>query len=177
MKPGGVHQRRTRFIKEYLIDQNATRAAIAAGYSEKTAYSQGNRLLKNAEIKAEIAKFLTKTCDKLEISVEKVLEGLARLAFFDPRKFYNEDGTLKRVTELDEATAYALQGMDIEKLYEHFGKGAAKDVGTISKIKMADRGINLERLGRYFKLFTDKVEVSGMDALAESLAAARKRAS
>ena len=165
-----------RFIAEYLTDLNATRAAIAAGYSEKTAESQGSRLLTNAKVKAVIAEKQGKRLGKLEITADRVLAELAKLAFFDIRKFYNEDGSLKLVTDLDDDTAAALVGMEIEVAYEHFGKGQNKPSGDLKKIKMADKGLNLERLGRHLKLFTDKVELSGTVNLADAIAAARRRA-
>ena len=148
------------FIREYCRDLNATRAAIAAGYSENGAAVQGNRLLRNAKISSEIAELTAKTCTKLEISAEKVLQELARLAFLDPRKFYNENGGLKHVTELDDDTAACLASMEVEDLFDWNGEEKVQ-TGFCRKIKFADKGANLERLGRYLKLFTDKVEHSG----------------
>lgn len=170
-----MNPKRLRFVQEYLIDLNATQAAIRAGYSARSAEVTGSRLLGDAKVAAEIAKRNQKRIEKLDLSAERVLGELMRLAFFDPRKFWNEDGSLKKITELDDDTARALQGFEVEKLYEHFGKGQATESGTVSKIKMADKGLNLERLGRHLKLFTDKVEVSGLDGLAERLARARQR--
>lgn len=70
-----------RFIDEYLIDLNATQAAIRAGYSEKTAYSIGVQLLKKLEIQAEIQKRRNRLQNKLEITQERVLQELAAIAF------------------------------------------------------------------------------------------------
>lgn len=70
-----------RFIDEYLIDLNATQAAIRAGYSEKTAYSIGVQLLKKLEIQAEIQKRRNRLQNKLEIAQERVLQELAAIAF------------------------------------------------------------------------------------------------
>ena len=146
------------FIREYCRDLNATRAAIAAGYSKNGARVQAHRLLANANISAEIATLTQKTCTKLEISAEKVLQELARLAFLDPRKFYNENGGLKRITELDDDTAACLAGMEVQEIG---GDDEEKQPTVLCrKIKFADKGANLERLGRYLKLFTDKVEHS-----------------
>ena len=64
------------FCKEYLVDLNATQAAIRAGYSEKTAYSQGQRLLKDVEIQEEIQKLMNKRSDKVEITAENVLNDI-----------------------------------------------------------------------------------------------------
>lgn len=163
------------FIAEYLIDLNATQAAIRAGYSAKTAAEQASRLLTNVKIASEISKRHGKRLGKLEITADRVLNELAKLAFFDPRKFWREDGSLRSVTELDDDTAMALGGFEVEEAFEHFGKGNAAAKGLLKKVKMADKGLNLERLGRHLKLFTDKIEVKS-EGLAELIAAGRKRA-
>lgn len=164
------------FAREYVIDLNATRAAIAAGYSETSARESGCELLAKSSVQAKINELLSKRASKLDISAEKVLEGLRKLAFFDHRKFFREDGSLIPINELDEETSSTIEGFEIEEAYDHFGKGQAKPVGTIKKYKIASRGQNLERLGRHLKLFTDKVEVSGLEGLGEALSRARKRA-
>lgn len=178
MLEGKAEAKLKRFVAHYLADpeRNGTKAAISAGYAPKSAHVTASRLLKNAKVQQLLQAETAKVMDKLGISKERVIEGLGKLAFFDVRKFWNEDGSLKKVTELDEETAFALQGYDVEKLYEHFGSGKAAEKGTVTKMKMADRGLNLERLGRYFKLFTDKVEHAGLEAFAEELQKARLRA-
>lgn len=163
------------FIREFVATGNATRSAIAAGYSASTAAVTGSKLLRKAKVSQELAKLREKLLSKLEISAQKVLEGLAELAFFDPRKMFNPDGSMKHVNELDEQTVHALAGMDVEKLFKHFGKGQAEEIGTVTKIRLADRGLNLERLGRHFKLFTDKVEVNDATNIIARLKAGRAR--
>lgn len=165
------------FVNEYLIDQNATRAYIAAGYSKKGAGPSAHALLKKPKILSEITNKTDKRLEKLEITADRVLKELAKLAFLDPRKLFNPDGSLKPVTDLDDDTAAAIAGMDIEKLYEHFSKGGAKNVGTVTKVKLLDKGINLERLGRHLKLFTDKVEIVDADELVRKLQEGRQYAS
>lgn len=166
----------TLFVAEYLIDGNATRAYTAAGYKGTGAGQSAARLLKSPKIAAAIAEKTEKRLTKLEISADRVLGELAKLAFLDPRRLFNPDGSLKPITELDDDTAASISGMDIEKLYEHFNKGGAKNVGTVTKVKLLDKGINLERLGRHLKLFTDKVEVTDGDELVRRLQAGRKYA-
>jgi phage terminase small subunit len=171
-----LSEKLARFIKHYRVDRNATKAATAAGYAPKSAHVTGSRLLKNPKIQAEIAKQDAELDKKLDLSAEWILKRLMWRADFDVRQFYNEDGSLKSVHELDEQTAFALQGMDVEKLYEHFGKGAAKNTGTITKIKYADRDRALELLGRHKKLFIDRVEHSGEVDIAAVVSKARQRA-
>jgi phage terminase small subunit len=91
-----------------------------------------------------------------------VIEELAKLAFLDPRKLFNADGSLVPIHELDDDTAACIAGLEVNEMFE--GDGEQKHAyGLCKKIKIADKGQSLERLGRYFKLFTDKAEISGKD--------------
>ena len=74
-------QKQAKFVEEYLVDLNATQATIRAGYSKKTAYSQGQRMLKNVETKTGIQKEKDKRSNRLEIKIDKVVEVLSKLAF------------------------------------------------------------------------------------------------
>ncbi len=181
-----LNQKEQIFIREFLRTGNGTKSAIAAGYSAATASVTGSKMLRKPKIAEELAKLRERLLSKLELSAEKVLNGLAELAFFDPRKMFYApgakaaDGTalagMKPITELDDQTVHALSGYDVEKLFKHFGKGNAEEIGTITKIRLADRGLNLERLGRHFKLFTDKLEVTDGSAILARLQRGRERA-
>lgn len=84
-----VTPKKAAFIREYLVDLNATQAAIRAGYSKKTAYSAGQRLLKDVEAKREIAKAQMLAADKAEMTVDQHMADLKRIrdAAFDEGKF------------------------------------------------------------------------------------------
>ena len=75
-----MNPRQTLFAKEYAVDHNATQAAIRAGYSTKTAKSQGQRLLTNADIRKAVNQADTKATTKLELTHQLVLEGLHGIA-------------------------------------------------------------------------------------------------
>ena len=64
------------FVKEYLVDSNATRAAIAAGYSKAAASAIGSRLLRNAKVRQKIEEQTSKRCEKLDVTTDFVLEGI-----------------------------------------------------------------------------------------------------
>lgn len=145
------------FVTEYLANGfNATQAAVTAGYSARNADTQGSRLLANAKIAAIIAERTNKALKKREITAERVLDEIAKMAFFDPRRLFRADGSLIPIVDLDDETAASIAGMDVRELYED-----KCPIGQLKKIKIADKGMSLERLGRYLKLFTDKVEHSG----------------
>ena len=84
-KPRRLTAKQQCFIEEYLIDLNATQAAIRAGFSPKTAYSQGQRLLKNVEIKAAIDKAFRQRSERTRVDADKVIRELARIGFLDIR--------------------------------------------------------------------------------------------
>lgn len=148
------------FIGEYLKDFNATRAAIAAGYAKSSADVTGSRLLANAKVAAEIDKQKLGRLKRLEISADRVLQELAKLAFYDPRKLFDADGRCKPITELDDNTAAVIAGMKtVQKVTGEDQDGMV----VFTDFKLADKGQNLERLGKHLKLFTDKQEVSGPD--------------
>ena len=73
-----LSSKRARFAEEYSIDSNATQAAVRAGYSPRTAYSQGQRLLKNVEVAAAIELTRSKLTERTELSAEWAIRMLAR---------------------------------------------------------------------------------------------------
>lgn len=153
-----VHQRRTRFVKEYLLDHNAAKAAVRAGYSEKGATVAGCRLLADVSVRQAIEDQTSKINAKLDVTVERVTLELARLAFYDPRAYWNEDGSAKPFTELSEDARRAVAGFEMAELFTGTGeeRGLA---GYVKKFKLADKGLNLERLGRHLQMFPTKVDI------------------
>lgn len=118
-----------RFVKEYPLDLNATKAAIRAGYSENGASVQGTRLLANANIKLALAKVLQKRAEKTEINAEYVLRQadvlLQRCLQQEPVMKKNEQGELVEtgVWKFDSAGA----GKALELLGKHVNVQAFKD--------------------------------------------------
>lgn len=78
-----LNNKQLRFCQEYVVDSNATQAAIRAGYSKKTAYEIGSQNLRKVEIQKKISELQAKLSAKAEISAEKVINEFAKLAFWD----------------------------------------------------------------------------------------------
>ena len=130
-----VALRKTVFVEAYIANGgNATEAAKEAGYSRRTAYSQGQRLLKDVEISAQIAARAKEVAEKYCMTTELVARSIVQELTFDPAKLFNEDGSLKKVTDLDEGTRMALASMEVEMV------GASDIPAMIRKIKWASRG-------------------------------------
>jgi phage terminase small subunit len=146
-------EKQKRFCKAYIgCKFNGTQAAIKAGYSAKTAEVAASRLLRNVKIRAFIAELIAKDEKKigLDFSKERTLLEMGRLAFSDIRKFYNEDGSLKPIHELDDDAAAALSGFEVEEMM--FGDIA---VAKVKKIKRWDKTKALEMYAKYHKIYTD----------------------
>jgi len=164
--------KRQRFVDEYLIDMNGTKAAIRAGFAESGARTEATRLLANAEVQKEIAQRTEKRFDKLEVTGNRVLEAISQIAFGDIRQMFTSDGQLKRPEEWDDDTAAAVAGLEIVTVNK--GEGAVEHV---AKVKRTDRLKALDMLARHHSLYNDKLEVNLTSDLATRLERAKKRKS
>lgn len=169
-----ITPKKQRFVDEYLVDLNATQAAIRAGYSAKTAHSQGPRLLDDVGVKELIAEAMAKRSESTKITAERVLQELGRVAFFDPRRLLNADGSPKPINELDDDTAAVLAGMDVQEEYVGVGD-ERRFVGYTKKVKMADKVAALSLAMRHLGMLTDKLEVKDVTTRADRLRQARER--
>lgn len=159
-----LNDKQIRFCEEYLIDLNATQAAIRAGYSRKTASSQGERLLRNVEVQKYIQERQKDLQKKVSVTQQMVVEQFRKIAFSDIRKFYNQDGSLKKITELDEDSAAAIAGVEVDELWEGFGEQRSQ-VGITKKIKRWDPTKALDSLARHLGMFNDKITLNADDEL------------
>jgi phage terminase small subunit len=150
------------FVAEYIIDFNASLAAQRAGYSKRASGNQGYQNLMRPEIQAAITNELKQRERRTHISQDRVLQELAAIAFFDPRKLFNPDGSPIPINELDDSTAAALAGLDVQEEFE--GSGADRVfVGYTKKYKVSDKNTALANAMRHLGMLRDKVEITGED--------------
>lgn len=139
---GEITIKQSRFVEEYVLDMNATQAAIRAGYSAKTAQEQGARLLANVMVRAAVDAAVAKIADRAEVSAERVIRERARLAFFDVRKLLDSDGNPIPLQNLDDDTAAAIAGLDVATSVSE--DGSAKT--TVRRYRLASKEQNLAAL-------------------------------
>jgi phage terminase small subunit len=145
-----------RFCEEYLIDLNATQAAIRAGYSAKSAGSIGDENLKKPEIETTIERLKAERRERTGINADRVLLELARLAYSDPRRLYRPDGTLRPPAEWDDDTAASISAVESEEEVTFSPDTESRTVTVTRKVKRWDKKGALELLGKHLGLFTDK---------------------
>jgi phage terminase small subunit len=151
-----------RFVQEYLIDLNATQAAIRAGYSAKTASSQGERLLRNVEVAAALAERQGKIAAKLEITQERVIAELAKIGFANMLDYVTigSDGDpFVDLSGMSRDQAAAVSEITVEDFKDGRGEDA-RDVRKV-KFKLHDKKGALIDLGKHLGMFKDQVEHSG----------------
>lgn len=136
------------FVDEYLIDLNATQAAIRAGYSKKTAGQIGEKLLKKVEIHQALTERRKEREVRTGIAADHTLIEAARIALFDPRKLFNDDGTTKPITELGDDAAAAIAGVKVRRVMGEAGEECA-----IIEYKFWDKNSALEKLFKHHGLY------------------------
>lgn len=144
-------KKQKRFIEEYLIDLNATQAAIRAGYSPDTAKSIGSENLTKPDIQAHIARAMAERSKRTGVSADRVVMELAKIAFVNANDVIDADTATLKPDAAPEDTA-AIQSVKVKT----FGED-----GLEREIKMADKLKALELLGKHLGMFKDKVELSG----------------
>lgn len=153
--------RQARFVDEYLVDFNATQAAVRAGYSEKTAYRAGASNIRKCQIQAEISRRQKDLQRRTEVTQERVVRELARVAFADAashvqvrlREVPCPDGTRARVPVVEVKPTAELTD-DQRAAIAHIKQGA-----NGIEVKMYDKIKALELLGRHIGMFTDKLDI------------------
>lgn len=148
-----VTNRMKKFCEEYLIDLNATQAAIRAGYSVKSASTIGQENLQKPEIQNEIQRLTAIQSRRTGITADRILMELAKIAFVNPMNVLNSDGTIKASASDDDKSA--IQG--IKYRYSDFDNGSSSE----SEVRLYDKTKALELLGRHLGLFDSKIQIQG----------------
>ena len=156
---GKLTEKQARFVTEYLVDLNAKQAAIRAGYSPKNAESIAVQLLKKTHVSDALQQALKAREARTQITADRVLREFARIAFFDARKLYDDNGDPKAISELDDDTAAAIAQLDITETPD--GPGV---VIRTRRYRVSDKIKALEALGKHLALF------NGQDSESEALA-------
>lgn len=137
-----------RFVEEYMVDLNATQAAIRAGYSQDTAKEIGCENLTKPNIQEAIQKRKQELSDQTGITAERVLKEYAKIAFSDIRELYTPDNNLYDIRQLDDETAGAVMSVEVDVMSMQ-----GMPVGETKKVKLYNKLTALEALGKHIGLF------------------------
>lgn len=170
-------QKQRLFVDEYLIDLNATQAAIRAGYSKKTAGQIGDENLKKPQIAQAVRTAMDSRSQRAQVNADYVLNRLVEIDQLDVLDILRDDMSFKPLSEWPKAWRQYLVGFDIAEMFEGQGEDRSM-VGLMKKIKWPDKVRNLELLGKHVNInaFRDQVDLNVIGSLADDIAKARQRA-
>lgn len=157
-----------RFVDEYLIDLNATQAAIRAGYSTDTAMEQGYQLLQKTSVSNAVSQAMAHRSRRTGITQDRVLRELAKIAFVNANDVIDTDSATVRQNAVDEDLS-CIQSVKVKTSESNTGSSIERE------IKLADKLRALELLGKHFGLFDKKEQNNGngeknnlLEAIAET---------
>ena len=154
-KTGGVKftPKQKRFVEEYLIDLNATQAAIRAGYSPDTAKEIGAQNLTKLNISAAIAKAMAERSKRTGVNQDRIVLELAKIAFVNPAEFTDvENGAILGNASPDDTAA--IQSVKVKRFSTKDGDGTEREIRFHDKLRA------LELLGRHVGMWNDKLNVN-----------------
>lgn len=147
-------QKQRLFVDEYLIDLNATQAAIRAGYSPNNADKIGSELLGKTRVSDAIKTAMAERSKRTGINQDRILMELAKIALVNPENVVNFDEAKIREDALPEDLA-AVASVKVKRFPTKDGEGIERE------IKFYDKTKALDLAGRHLGMFKDKLELSG----------------
>ena len=151
-------KKRQRFVEEYLVELNATKAAESAGYSSKTARSQGQRLLTNVDIQEAIQVAMAARSERTQVNADDVFRELAQIAFSDMQNYatWGPQGvSIKESSELPPGASAAV--MEVSETVSYDKDGGTRSATT--KFKLHDKKGALDSLAKHLGMFVERAEV------------------
>lgn len=160
-KTAKLTEKQQRFVEEYLIDLNATQAAIRAGYSAKTADQQGSRMLANVKVQQAISVAMAERSKRTGINQDRVVLELARIAFVKMTDLVDSHGRIKDGASEDDLAC--IESVKYKQSESETGSSVEREVKISPKLKA------LELLGKHLGMWNDKIDVNITQAEMERL--------
>jgi phage terminase small subunit len=156
-----------RFVSEYLVDLNATQAAIRAGYSSRSATTIGPRLLEKDGVRKLLSKHFDRIIQGKIIQTEAVLHELACIAYFDPIHLFR-DGKPLQPEEIQPDARRALQSIKVRQSKRKLANGEYEDVET-TEYKFWNKNQALDTLAKYVGVLKSAADSVGEDEIQKLL--------
>lgn len=157
-----------KFAKEYLVDLNATQAAIRSGYSKNGASVRGTMLLADVRIQTKVAELRAELA-KTTVSPEMVLAELSKVGFSDIRKLMSQKGNLLDPCDWDDDTAAAVSSMEIvSKSTDTKDEDGGLILEYVSKLKTWDKLAALDKIARHLGMYEADVAKSNINVFIDS---------
>lgn len=150
-----LNDKQLLFCKEYLTDFNGSRAAKAAGYSEKSAPTTANDILNYPYVQAYLSYLISSRAKRLEVTADKVVQEIAKIAFHNVEDLLDYfDGNVL-FNDLDQMKfPEIIKNITIKETIRN-----GQRIGQVAKIEVYDKVKALELLGKYTAIFTETLNL------------------
>lgn len=144
------------FVAAYIRDPNGTQAAIAAGYSERSAHVQAARLIKKAKVRKAIDDATAKAAEDAGLTRRSVLRQLQRMVEADLARCFDRDGRLLPIHEMPEDIRAAISAVEVDEITV-----GDQVVGQTRKVKLWDKNSAIEKAMKHLGLLRERLEHVG----------------
>lgn len=152
MRVAKLNARQQRFVDEYLIDLNATQAAIRAGYSVKTAQEQGAQLLSKLMVQQAVSEKMAERSKRTGVNQDRIVLELAKIALVKMTDLVDSHGRIKDTASEDDLAC--IESIKYKASESDTGSSVEREVKLASKLKA------LELLGKHLGMWNDKLDVN-----------------
>lgn len=157
--PALENQRHEAFAQALAKGSSATDAYVTAGY--KPSRTAASRLSSKVNIQLRVKELLTRAADRAEIDIARTLKELVRVGTSDVRRFFDQNGKLKAVHELDDETAAAVASVEVVTKTIPGDNEEGGHVEYLHKVRLWDKNSALEKIAKHLGMFIDRVEHGG----------------
>ena len=168
-----LNPKQARFVREYLVDSNASEAAKRAGYAPKAAYAQGYRLLKNVQVAEDIQRAVNARAKRLDATLDRLVQETMRIATADIRDVVRVEGAA--VTDEGEVIPGGVRVIPSDEWSDDAAAAVAEVAETAHglRIKMHPKHPALDLLAKHLGIYkSDGVPLEEVTALVKALARA-----
>jgi len=160
------------FCNEYLIDLNATQAAIRAGYSKKTAFIIGHENLKKPNIEKYLTEIRTKLQERTNITLDKVVNELSKIALFDIRGIYDNEGGIIHPHNLSDDVAAVVSGFKSRREITRGNSDEDNSIAFIDEYKTYDKTKALDMLMKHLGGYEKDKDIPRDDSIINNISKA-----
>lgn len=147
----GLTPKQEKFAQLFMqhgIASDAYRQSYAASnMTDKQIWEEASKLLSSPKVSQRVAELKAEQAEKFAVTRDRVIAEVAKIAFFDIRSIFNDDGSLKHVKDLDDAAAAAIAGIETIQI------GDDGQLIMTKKFKMSDKNVALEKLMKHLGLY------------------------
>ena len=166
--PELTNAKRERFCREYLVDVNATKAYVRAGFTSARPGEQSYRLMCEQEVQDRIAELAAERTKDLKLDANDIIIELLRMLTSDPLNYVDEEGRVLTLAEIPLDARRAIASFEVDTI------GTTNAV-TRTRVKFWNKEKAAELLGKHLTMFKDVLSVEGLEDIANMIIAARSR--